>query len=237
MNKENNARVEIALNVGKYTYIREEGRGQHALRHGLPWRDLTGDGFVLAMAQEIEELREKLAVHGPATPDASPYTPVENERVVEDGEQPEAITAVRVDSVRYTWTCRIGSRKGVIVPPRADLPMRNAVSAAYVAITGEQPEAIFSGWGDRFSGSEEAQLAAVAGEEPSPVTPAPEQSLSAADLLATTDAAVWAREFCRIARNLGHEGIDEGWTITWFANAMAAQEIKTARERASQGDQ
>jgi hypothetical protein len=50
-----------------------------------------------------------------------------------------------------------------------------------------------------------------------------------ADLLATMDAAVWAREFCRIAGELGvtqrAEGglpqpIDEGWMISWFANAI-----------------
>ena len=61
MNKENNTRVEITLYGGKYTYIREEGKGQRALRYGEEWRDLTGDGFVMAMAQEIEELRGQVA--------------------------------------------------------------------------------------------------------------------------------------------------------------------------------
>ncbi len=51
--------IEIELCDGKYTYIRDE-QGQRALRYGEPWRDLTGDGFILAMAQEIEDLREKL---------------------------------------------------------------------------------------------------------------------------------------------------------------------------------
>lgn len=39
----------------------------------------------------------------------------------------------------------------------------------------------------------------------------------------TTDAQVWAREWCRIAREIrdrGDEIIDEGWMIGWFANAI-----------------
>lgn len=42
-------------------------------------------------------------------------------------------------------------------------------------------------------------------------------------LLVTTDAMVWAQEWCRIARDLEAEGkslIDEGWMVGWFANAM-----------------
>lgn len=45
------------------------------------------------------------------------------------------------------------------------------------------------------------------------------------DLLSTTDAQVWAREWCRIAREIevaddGRVVIDEGWMISWFANAL-----------------
>jgi hypothetical protein len=36
-----------------------------------------------------------------------------------------------------------------------------------------------------------------------------------------TDAAKWAAEFCRIARDHGHD-LDEGWVIGWFANAIEA---------------
>lgn len=46
--------TEFLLYDGKYTYINDD-RGQRALRYGEEWRDLTGDGFVLAMAQRIEE--------------------------------------------------------------------------------------------------------------------------------------------------------------------------------------
>lgn len=51
----------IDLHDGKYTYvINDDGHNQHALRYGEPWRDLVGDGFVLAMAQKIEELESGL---------------------------------------------------------------------------------------------------------------------------------------------------------------------------------
>jgi hypothetical protein len=44
-------------------------------------------------------------------------------------------------------------------------------------------------------------------------------------LHATTDARVWAQEWCRIAREIvaaddERELIDEGWMIGWFANAI-----------------
>lgn len=48
----------IQLDNGKYTVIHNDGLNLHALRYGEAWRDLTGDGLVLAMAQEIEALRE-----------------------------------------------------------------------------------------------------------------------------------------------------------------------------------
>lgn len=34
------------------------------------------------------------------------------------------------------------------------------------------------------------------------------------------DAAKWAKAFCQHAEKLGHPGIDEGWVIGWFANAI-----------------
>jgi hypothetical protein len=48
----------IELDHGKYTVIHNDGMNLHALRHGEAWRDLSGDGLILAMAQEIEALRE-----------------------------------------------------------------------------------------------------------------------------------------------------------------------------------
>jgi hypothetical protein len=46
-------------------------------------------------------------------------------------------------------------------------------------------------------------------------------------LYSTTDAEVWAIEWCKIARKIEAEGgnlIDEGWMIGWFANAMCTAE-------------
>lgn len=51
--------MRIDLYDGKYTYINDE-KGQRALRYGEEWRDLIGDGFIMAMAQEIERLQEEL---------------------------------------------------------------------------------------------------------------------------------------------------------------------------------
>jgi hypothetical protein len=42
-------------------------------------------------------------------------------------------------------------------------------------------------------------------------------------LYATTDAKVWAAEWCKVARKIAASGapiIDEGWMIGWFANAI-----------------
>jgi hypothetical protein len=50
----------ITVGDGKYTVTHDNGAGFRALRYGEPWRDLTGDGLVLALVQEIEELREKV---------------------------------------------------------------------------------------------------------------------------------------------------------------------------------
>lgn len=46
----------------KYAVVHDNGMGLRAERYGEPWRDLTGDGLVLAMAQEIEDLRARLTM-------------------------------------------------------------------------------------------------------------------------------------------------------------------------------
>lgn len=38
--------------------------------------------------------------------------------------------------------------------------------------------------------------------------------------LPSFDARDWAQAFCEIAARNGHPGIDEGWMIGWFANAL-----------------
>lgn len=49
--------TKIELAEGKYTVIHRHGTEFQALRYGEPWRDLTGDGLILAMCQEIEALK------------------------------------------------------------------------------------------------------------------------------------------------------------------------------------
>ena len=54
--------MRIDLYDGKYTYVcNDDGSDQHVQRYGERWRDLTGDGFVLAMAQKIEKQQERIA--------------------------------------------------------------------------------------------------------------------------------------------------------------------------------
>lgn len=50
----------ITVCDGKYTLIMEP-MNMRALRYGEPWRDLVGDGFVMALGQEISALREALS--------------------------------------------------------------------------------------------------------------------------------------------------------------------------------
>lgn len=52
--------MNIDLENGKYS-VRQKRNGKLvAYRYGEPWKDLTGDNLVYAMAVEIEQLREKL---------------------------------------------------------------------------------------------------------------------------------------------------------------------------------
>ena len=53
--------MRINLNDKKYTYVRNEDGSQSALRYGKPWRNLTGDNFIFSMAQEIKELKQRIA--------------------------------------------------------------------------------------------------------------------------------------------------------------------------------
>ncbi len=52
--------LNIELENGKYTVQFDETGKFWALRNGESWRDLTGDKLVLAMAHEIERLRDEV---------------------------------------------------------------------------------------------------------------------------------------------------------------------------------
>lgn len=57
---------------------------------------------------------------------------------------------------RECWHCIIGETTRSKLPRGADLPMREAVAEAYHKLTGEWPDAIFSGWGQEFSETQKA---------------------------------------------------------------------------------
>ncbi len=45
---------------GKYTHVFDEQTGrQYVERYGEKWRDLAGDGFILALCQRIWELEKR----------------------------------------------------------------------------------------------------------------------------------------------------------------------------------
>lgn len=52
----------IDLYDGKYTIVNdlENGGRVKVLRYGEEWRDLSGDGFLLALFYELEEAKEKI---------------------------------------------------------------------------------------------------------------------------------------------------------------------------------
>lgn len=49
----------ITVADGKYTLVMDPGNFR-ALRYGEEWRDLCGDGLIMALGHEIETLREML---------------------------------------------------------------------------------------------------------------------------------------------------------------------------------
>lgn len=60
ISKDENNLVKVTVYGGKYTFIQNKDGSCEALRYGEKWRDLSGDGLTLALAQEIENLQEKI---------------------------------------------------------------------------------------------------------------------------------------------------------------------------------
>jgi hypothetical protein len=50
--------LEVTVGEGKYTVVQNAKGKLSALRHGSKWRDCVGDNLILALAQEVEMLRE-----------------------------------------------------------------------------------------------------------------------------------------------------------------------------------
>lgn len=74
--------LNVTVADGKYTVRAKNGEGLHALRYGEPWRDLVGDGLVLALAQEINELRKQIDEWNAVAIYASQMFPEAAERVI-----------------------------------------------------------------------------------------------------------------------------------------------------------
>lgn len=49
--------MKVITGDGKYTFIQHPDGSSEALRHGLPWRDCTGDNLVFCLAQDVDSLR------------------------------------------------------------------------------------------------------------------------------------------------------------------------------------
>lgn len=54
-------RLNVSVDNGKYTVIMEADGRLHALRHGEPWQDLTGNNLVYFLAAELEAARKALS--------------------------------------------------------------------------------------------------------------------------------------------------------------------------------
>ena len=47
-----------------------------------------------------------------------------------------------------------------------------------------------------------------------------EDRLASEMMMPSFDARDWAQSFRKIAIDLGYSDMDEGWLVTWFANAL-----------------
>lgn len=47
--------LDVTVGDGKYRVVMPRGGGLRALRYGEEWRSCTGDGLILALAQEIRK--------------------------------------------------------------------------------------------------------------------------------------------------------------------------------------
>ncbi len=52
--------INVSICDGKYTIIQDASGRTKLLRHGEPWRWVTGDNVILGAAYEIEKLQERI---------------------------------------------------------------------------------------------------------------------------------------------------------------------------------
>jgi hypothetical protein len=58
--------LRVSVYDRKYTVVQTTD-GLSALRYEEPWRDCLGDGLILALAQEVQDLRERLSARQQAS--------------------------------------------------------------------------------------------------------------------------------------------------------------------------
>lgn len=54
--------LDVTVYDGKYRIIQSKSGGLRALRYDEEWRDCCGDGLILALAQEVQELRDRIGL-------------------------------------------------------------------------------------------------------------------------------------------------------------------------------
>ena len=52
--------LSVTISDGKYTVVQDNKGALTALRYKEEWRDCCGDGLILALAQEVDDLRKKV---------------------------------------------------------------------------------------------------------------------------------------------------------------------------------
>ncbi len=62
--------LKVSVYNDKYTVVQDSQGHLRALRYGEEWRDCCGDGLILALAQEVDELRQQLRKEHGVTTDA-----------------------------------------------------------------------------------------------------------------------------------------------------------------------
>jgi len=54
--------LKVTVGHGKYTVVFTSQGNLEALRYGEKWRDCIGDGLILGLAQDLDDLRNKVRV-------------------------------------------------------------------------------------------------------------------------------------------------------------------------------
>lgn len=146
--------VAIGLGAIGVSFDEVQRRNIAKLRHRFPQKFTEYD----ANNRDLFGERKILEMQVAGTPEGYRSPMTDGEGHVIEVTSPNGYVKIGPDDMREAWECTIGSRNGVHIPPGADLPMREAVREAYTRITGEQPEAIFSGWGATFSEPQRAVI-------------------------------------------------------------------------------